>query len=58
MYRTYGNRTPLGITETPHPLDTSPRPLTPEESDDFAALGRPLGIGWENNEIKKLTKEP
>ena len=22
MYRTDGNRMPLGITETPHPLDT------------------------------------
>ena len=27
MYRTEGNRTPLGITETPHPLDTPPAPL-------------------------------
>ena len=29
MYRTDGNRTPLGITETPHPLDTHPPPPPP-----------------------------
>ena len=29
MYRTDGNRTPLGITETPHPLDTPLLSLLP-----------------------------
>ena len=45
MYRTDGNRAPLGITETPHPLDTHPpaplplkRVTTVQLSEDLLGL--------------------